>query len=81
MFDCATNIRELLLGSILNGKKEYLDSVIDQIHQQMAKKCGRWLPELVNLRFVELIDDSNATKVNNSPSDIDHQVNRINFQY
>lgn len=60
LLDGATNIRELLLDSFSKVKEKYLDNVIDQIHQQMPQTCGHWLPELANLRFVEVIGDDDA---------------------
>lgn len=62
MLDGATNIRKLLLDSKLKGKEEYVENAIDQIHQQMAQTCGRWFPELINLRFVETIG-TNTTNI------------------
>lgn len=68
LLDGATNIRGLLLDSVLKGKEWHLDNVIDQIHQQMAQTCGRWLPELANLRFVEMIDDTDVPNVSKTTS-------------
>lgn len=68
LLDGATNIRELLLSSFLNGNAEHLDTVIDQIHKQMPTKCGRWLPVLAGLRFVEVIEDSDAPATTTIPA-------------
>lgn len=79
LLDRATNIRELLLDSVLKGKKEHLDNAIDQIHVQMAQTCGRWLPELANLRFFEMIEDPNASETTIIPTTSKHHEVIFNY--
>lgn len=56
----ATNIGELVLPTVAKGQIEWLDFAIGEIHKQMPTKCGRWLKELANLRFIESIEDDES---------------------
>lgn len=53
----ATNIGELVLPTIAKGNPKYVDFVINQVHEQMPIKCGKWCKELAGLRFVETIEE------------------------
>lgn len=55
----ATNIADLILPTVAKGQLKWLDTAIDQIYNQMATKCGRWLDVLADLRFVEPIPSDN----------------------
>lgn len=57
----ATNIGELVLPTVAKGKKRWLDFAIGEIHKQMPTKCGRWIRELADLRFVDPIEDDGAS--------------------
>lgn len=62
----ATNIGELLIPTLLKGETKWLDYTITEVHKQMPTKCGRWFPELANLRFIEsiVIEDDDVPNTN-----------------
>lgn len=69
----ATNIREVVLPGLAQGRKDIVDNVIGQIHKQLATK--RWYSDLDKLRFVVSIeDDEYIGPIHDEPSKANENV-------